>query len=179
LTLEKIQQANTEQNRWTLNDFLQSNLMLERKEYKAIVANLNRFELPLSVTINILWGPNQTVRWKDAFEKGEFKVYNEKEAQRVFESISKIRQSVYFYREKAFIAAFEKCIEIPKFRIERFIRKLGFTPINKCGRWTDYIPEIQRVYNYKEKQEQFLYFQLEIDKILTESRRLKYRNSRK
>jgi len=150
--LMEIQAINSQQKRWSSQDYMQSYIALGKKDYEIYEFFRRRYKLPHSVSIALLTGEDgMGGKLSDIFNSGNLKVRNLETAKAKAATLELVAPFFAGYCDRSFVKAFFKVQEKKVFDLKKFIQKLEIQPnaLKKCATTEQYIDLIEEIYNYR------------------------------
>lgn len=153
--LKEAQILNSTQKKWSLEEFLESYILLDKKEYIDFKNFINEYQFNFTVSHALLEGTNSRLGGKaiKKFKDGLFKIKDLDSSQRNAEKLLMIKPFYAGYDRSSFIWAILKSIEVSEFDFSDFLSKLRYqsAKLNDCTTTKQYLMLIEEIYNYKRK----------------------------
>jgi hypothetical protein len=150
--LAEVQAINSQQKRWTVDDYAQSYIELGKKDYEIYKWFRKRYKLPHIVTVELLHEMTKGHgKLSDIFNSGSLRVKNLEGAKSKAETLELIAPYFDGYCDRNFVIAFFTVQEKKVFDLKKFISKLENQPnaLKKCAKVSQYIDLIEEIYNYR------------------------------
>jgi hypothetical protein len=158
-----IQRINNVNNKWDTEDYLASNLDIEKdlypdnfhtKPYHMFLLFKKKYKFAHRNNLMMLMGINYSNKEvEDEFKHGGFTIKSWEKALSAADYINSFRDLIPHinYRERAFVTAFLQVMNHHKFNRKRWIEKLSQNSrrLVSCQRTSEYKEVILEIYNYK------------------------------
>lgn len=156
LSLQKIAMLNSRGQKWSMNDFLNCYLKLDIDDYKILKETLTVHKGQIATIASLLMLNDVKKNIKEHFESGEFKVNFLKETEKILLLTEKLFGQYNFSRDRYLIGAMQKIDSSGKCDYDILIDKIKQNPmgIDKQNDIKNYIYNIERVYNFKNRERQ-------------------------
>jgi hypothetical protein len=153
--LEEIHILNANQKNMTTNDFMVGYCNMGFDDYVIYREFKEKYNLGHRSLLTILSGGEYDKDHDHQFRNGVFKVINEELAKRYCDRILEIGNYYDGYKRRSFVSAIIKLMKKKEYVHEEFIHKLKIQPdaMYDCVKSTDYIALIERIYNYRRREE--------------------------
>jgi hypothetical protein len=155
-TLQQIAKLNSRGQKWTVSDFLNCYCKLGIEEY----IKLHELTIELKVSISTLCGMlmknNAKASVKDEFENGDFKIIFLENTIKYISLTQELFGRYTFSKDRTLITAVQQIDEAGKCDYQVLKYKISQNPMgmDKQGDVKNYIYNIERVYNFKNKERQ-------------------------
>lgn len=150
---------NANEKPWGMQDFLVSWINQGKKDYAALKVFAEHYEIPLTVSMNLLTGQNMGKRdLVREFKEGMFVITSKDEAKANAEKLVQIRKycQVNVYKDRDLIRAIIQIL--PVIDWDRLVTKLGFVadakgeaPIKRRATPREYLSMLEEIYNFKSR----------------------------
>ena len=149
VNLDVISLVNNEQNAWTMRDYLHMYQSLGLSQYKSFAGYIDNFGLSVSTGI-LLWLGQCSDTDKRTFKEGDFPNSGFNTARKVASAVSDLQESIPHCKMYKFCLAYIDVLTHPDYDHKHMLRKLSMTgTFPRCAQASDYIRELERVYNFK------------------------------
>jgi hypothetical protein len=136
-------------DQWGMQRWLRHYVMCGHPQYIKLKNFAERFDLPLTVSLELLGHPNGSQL--TAFREGQFMASNEIFASQVAMTLQRIRPLLSFRLDRALITAVSRVMLAlgPRFEVYRFVNKFDRQrgKLVKCSNSQQYIALIDEIYN--------------------------------
>lgn len=159
ILIEEIARANSQQTGWSLQNYLEYNVALNRPHYLKLQDFVRTYDFfSLSIAIEIVGGTLSNGSQADAFKCGEFIARNLGQAQLVASVLRSLRPLLSFRLDRGLVLAITRCVRLPQFEVSRFLHKARRQSdrLVKCSNWRAYLRVIEEVYNNHARSEDVL-----------------------
>lgn len=148
--LKTVQKKNSNSKKWSIEDYTESYIVQGSNDYKVYKEFRESYGFSHSICMQILNGYDDSARAYD-FQNGNLKIKNMDESLKIARTLSEIGQYYDGYKRRSFIAALLRCMKNEKFKVEDFIKKLGFQggKLQHCANYKQYLRTIEDIYNYR------------------------------
>lgn len=149
--LQEVQALNTQNKKWNVEDYLQSNLQLGNKEYEVYQWFRKKYGFDHSVSLQLLSGDFRGKEQHDAFNLGLFRANKFQEAKATAEMLIQIEPFYKNFRRRSFVKAILKVLDLKVFDFKKFLQKLEIQPtaLKDCATWEQYLDLIEEIFNYR------------------------------
>lgn len=166
LRIEDVMQLNTNSKSWTLSDFIDSWIVLEKPDYQILKSFIQKYSINPSVAAQMLQGYSG-MRFSGSISKlikgGSFKVASQDFAEKIAEQMMKLRKysadNLDPMKDRELISAIMRLNANRKFDFERLIAKIKLHDLTIEKRPSEkyYILHIEELYNFRNSIHQDLY----------------------
>jgi len=155
-TLQQIAKLNSRGQKWSMNDFLNCYCKLGIEDYSILKNTTAQYKVMLGTVASLLMLNDVRKRVKDDFEQGTFKVNHLEETQKLLELTEDVFGRYSFSRDRLLIGAVQAIANAGKCDFEVLKDKIKQNPMgmDKQGDIKNYIYNIERVYNFKNRERQ-------------------------
>lgn len=155
-TLQQIARLNSRGQKWTINDFLNCYSRLGIQDYVVLGEISREFKISISTISGLLMKNNVKVKCKEEFESGEFKANHIESTKDLLRLTDELFAQYRFSKDRYLIGAVQAILNAGKCDFEVLKDKIKQNPngMDKQGDLKNYIYNIERVYNYKNRDRQ-------------------------
>lgn len=155
-TLQQIARLNSRGQKWTINDFLNCYSRLGIQDYVVLGEISREFKISISTISGLLMKNNVKVKCKEEFESGEFKANHIESTKDLLRLTDELFGQYRFSKDRYLIGAVQAILNAGKCDFEVLKDKIKQNPngMDKQGDLKNYIYNIERVYNYKNRDRQ-------------------------
>jgi hypothetical protein len=155
-TLQQIARLNSRGQKWTINDFLNCCSRLGIQDYVVLGEISREFKISISTISGLLMKNNVKVKCKEEFESGEFKANHIESTKDLLRLTDELFGQYRFSKDRYLIGAVQAILNAGKCDFEVLKDKIKQNPngMDKQGDLKNYIYNIERVYNYKNRDRQ-------------------------
>lgn len=156
LRIEDVMQLNISSKSWTISDFIDSWVTLDKPDYKILKEYIAEYHLNATTSASILYGSFISTtnhgRMSEIVRNGKFHVRSEQSARIVGQWVNELKKYCDFdpTKDREFISSLCRLYQNKAFDFDRLIGKLKIS--NKLERRVSekyYIILIEEVYNFK------------------------------
>ena len=159
VSVEDIQRINNISNNWNTDDFLNSNMGIEKekypgnyhlKPYHLYEFFKKKYKFSHRNNLQMLCPTNKVKEMELDFKKGRLKIYSLQNAQDKADYITSFKVYIKEYRNRNFVTAFLYVMKHPRFSRRTWLRKMSQNSrkIVHCTNAKDYVEVINEVYNW-------------------------------
>jgi len=150
--LKNVQQLNANNRSWNAKDYLDSFIQLGYDDYIMLADFMREFDLPLAISRNLLSGAGSHGCLSD-FKNGKFVVKNLHNARLIASRLADLKNHVEMnvWKDREFIKALSIAYKIIDHK--GFLHKLDVfgAKITKERTTTEYLRQVESIYNYKRR----------------------------
>lgn len=164
-TLEDVRRLNVNTKPWTLQDYLDSYIELENEEYMILKDFLDKYNLPITVSVSLLSGvspesPISSGGRLYIFKTGLFKVTSLKQADEEAQALTKLKPYTegQVWRSRDFISAIKKVWnKVDKETFQKKVIERGERLRSRLST-KEYLRDLEDIYNYGLKTNQIRFY---------------------
>ena len=149
--LKEVQIYNQNSKNWTMDDFLDSHVKLELKEYIAFKEFYDAYKLPISILFIIFWPEHKNIQ--AVFKAGKIKIKDIDTAHILASRLHAVRKIIGDIAcKRDFVKAFIRVNNVPKYNHEQMIHKLELVKgsIKRMPSAYAYTEMLDNIYNFKQ-----------------------------
>lgn len=156
ISIQQIAKMNSRGQKWTINDFLNCYSRLGIQDYVTLGEISREFKISISTISGLLMKDNVKVKCKEEFESGEFKANHVESTKELLTLTDELFGQYRFSKDRYLIGALQAIIKAGKCDLDVLRDKIKQNPMgmDKLGDLKNYIYNIERVYNYKNRDRQ-------------------------
>jgi hypothetical protein len=143
-------------SQWSANDFACARAVAGDKDCDKLIEFRDKHHLPLATAAALVGGQSATSNNKvKNVKSGAFRIGDMKHANQVVRITDRCRElNIPFATAGAFVSAISLSLRIPEFDDDLFIHRIDLngSQIRKRGTVTEYLDEIEALYNYGAKK---------------------------
>ncbi|HSH25380.1 MAG TPA: hypothetical protein VLA13_07570 [Massilibacterium sp.] len=124
LSVDDITRMNTNQEKWTLEDWIESYSNEGRKEYEKLVYVLNNHYSDVSLVSSLASNTISVSRAREIIKSGDFKFHNYDKLIEFFQYYKRFREETSTTRNSSVASALYQLFRLKKFDKDRLIRKV-------------------------------------------------------
>lgn len=151
--LAEVQAINSQQKKWSIQDYTDSYIALGLKDYEIYKWFMKRYRLPHTISVGLLSGASQSQRrdFTKMFNEGQLRVKELEYAKQVAEKLEQVAPFFSGYNDRGFVLAMIALFEKKVFDFKKFLSRLESNPLllKRCATTAQYIDNIEDVYNYR------------------------------
>jgi len=153
LGLQDVQKLNTTSQKWNMDAYLSSYILLGYPEYIKYKKFYDEYGFNHNETLMLLSGYNGQVggNYTQNFKEGKFKVYDWDESCKKATKIQMCKSFYPEYKRRSFVLAMIHCMKHSDFNVSEFIAKMRYQQgkLKIHGTWQECVAMIEDIYNYK------------------------------
>jgi hypothetical protein len=151
VTPDQIARHHRMQDKWSLRAYLESFVARGKGDYCRLREFVERYRLPLSISVELLGGSLLGRSRVADFRAGLFTVKDERFAMLVASTLHDLRADISFSPDRALVVALARVAASPRFDAARFLTKAAKQSwkIVKCSSWQQYAEIIEDIFNYR------------------------------
>lgn len=151
--LKQVQYLNANSKNWTIEDYINSYCDTGSESYKIYKEFKEYYKLPNKVCLTLLSGGDAGSSIKKLYD-GNLVIHDVKRAARIAENILSLKGVVDVWDKVSFMLAIHTLDKKGVFKFSEFVGKLSkcHNKLRACTNVSDYIIQIEEIYNYKRRE---------------------------
>ncbi len=158
-TSEDISCLNRNQKGWRSVDYLYHFCSLGNKEYLKLGDFIEKTGLPVTLAANMVAGKTHEGGNDIGFKNGTYTARGLVFAETIFGILEKMRMAgCSFTRDRSLVkAVYNIAKHVEQFDVDRLVRRMRYTPLEKRSSWMDYAKQIDDMYNYRARKDNLVH----------------------
>lgn len=170
LSIADVASTNSAQRGWSPSDFVASYATLGNQDYITLRDFVAEHGLPVTFVAAMLAGRTLERGGNISAHiiNGTFHVTTLHFANRVAGALRGIAPFFPASKDRSFVIAIARLLEVKAFSITRFIQRLETqtTKLVKCASWDQYVDLVEEIYNYRARKDDIVSLSIEVKRML-------------
>ena len=155
LEIGDVTSSNAQQKAWAPMDYIASFAMGGNKNYIILKEFIEEFHLPPATSAALVAGKVSYITGgqDDLLKDGNMIAKGLEHARRVARLLLQIGKYFPHYRDRSFVIAITRLLDLSEFDPKRFLHKLEYqvSTLVRSATWPQYVDLIEKIYNYRSK----------------------------